>query len=197
MRAAIWYQGESDTWQPKEYGRLLQRSSRLAHKFGTDLPFVIVQLPISARPAPSPGNPCGRKCARCNVTSPTRHRTLAGGDHRSGPADNIHPTNKAEVGRRLALVAERLVYGMNVADSGADAGGRNPLSQYDRGEFRPHRERSGRSTNPNGPSASRFATLQGFASSSMQRSAATRSISTFRIWATLLRRASQNSGQSD
>lgn len=35
-----------------------------------------------------------------------------------GDPDNIHPKNKQDVGNRLALVAEKSVYGMNVEDSG-------------------------------------------------------------------------------
>ena len=35
-----------------------------------------------------------------------------------GDADDIHPKNKQEVGRRLALTAERQVYGKNVVASG-------------------------------------------------------------------------------
>ena len=35
-----------------------------------------------------------------------------------GEALNIHPKNKQEVGRRLALNAEKIAYGMNVVNSG-------------------------------------------------------------------------------
>jgi sialate O-acetylesterase len=120
MRAAIWYQGESDTWQPKEYGRLLQALIEdWRHKFGTDLPFVIVQLPNFGPPGTKPGKSVWAEVREVqrNVANTTPNTGLAVTID-LGQTDNIHPTNKAELGRRLALVAERLVYGMNVADSG-------------------------------------------------------------------------------
>jgi sialate O-acetylesterase len=35
-----------------------------------------------------------------------------------GDPNNVHPLKKQEIGRRLALVAEKKVYGMDVVDSG-------------------------------------------------------------------------------
>jgi sialate O-acetylesterase len=120
MRGILWYQGESDTWQPPEYGRLLPALIEdWRQKFGADLPFLVVQL---AGFGPYVTNPEKSEWAELREVQ----RNVAGKIPNTGLAvtidlgqtDNIHPTNKQEVGRRLALVAERLVYGMNIADSG-------------------------------------------------------------------------------
>jgi sialate O-acetylesterase len=120
MRAILWYQGESDTWQPPEYGRLLPALIEdWRHKFGADLPFIVVQLPNYGPYSTKPENSewAELREVQRNVAGKTPNTGLAVTID-LGQTDNIHPTNKQEVGRRLALVAERLVYGMNVADSG-------------------------------------------------------------------------------
>jgi sialate O-acetylesterase len=120
MRAILWYQGESDTWQPPEYGRLLPALIEdWRHRFGADLPFIVVQLPNYGPPSTKPEKSewAELREVQRNVADKTSRTGLAVTID-LGQTDNIHPTNKQEVGRRLALVAERLVYGMNVADSG-------------------------------------------------------------------------------
>ena len=46
VRGILWYQGESDAWQPQEYGRLLPALIEDWRKqFGADVPFIVVKLP--------------------------------------------------------------------------------------------------------------------------------------------------------
>jgi sialate O-acetylesterase len=120
MRGILWYQGESDAWQPAEYGRLLPALIEdWRHKFGADLPFIVVQLPGYGPPGSKPGqsNWAELREVQRHVADQVPNTGLAVTID-LGQTDNIHPTNKQEVGRRLALVAERLIYGMNVVDSG-------------------------------------------------------------------------------
>jgi sialate O-acetylesterase len=120
MRAILWYQGESDTWQPQEYGRLLPALiGDWRRKFGADLPFIVVQLPGYGPPSTKPEASVWadlREVQRevANDTANTGLAVTIDLGHR----EYIHPANKQEVGRRLALVAERMIYGMSVADSG-------------------------------------------------------------------------------
>lgn len=120
VRGVVWYQGESDAGQPEEYRRLLPAMiADWRQQFGDDTPFIIVQLPnygpLSTKPEKSDWA-AFREVQR-NVANEVPNTALAVTID-LGQIDNIHPTNKQELGRRLALVAERLVYGMNVVDSG-------------------------------------------------------------------------------
>ncbi len=120
VRGIVWYQGESDAWQPKEYGRLLPALiSDWRRQFGTDTPFVIVQLPnfgpYSTKPEHSDWAALREVQRRVADTTPNTGLAVT---IDIGQTDNIHPTNKQEVGRRLSLIAEHMIYGMNVVDSG-------------------------------------------------------------------------------
>jgi sialate O-acetylesterase len=120
VRAVLWYQGESDIGQPEEYRRLLMAMiDDWRQKFGSDTPFIIVQLPnygpLTTKPEQSDWADL-REVQR-KIADQIPNMALAVTID-LGQIDNIHPTNKQELGRRLALVAERLVYGMRVVDSG-------------------------------------------------------------------------------
>jgi sialate O-acetylesterase len=120
LRAVVWYQGESNASEPQEYGRLLPALIDDWHRrLGADLPFIVVQLPNFG---PQKTNPDESNWAMMREVQ----RTVAGNTPNTGlvvtidigQSDNIHPTNKQELGRRIALVAQRLAYGMDVVDSG-------------------------------------------------------------------------------
>ena len=120
MRGILWYQGESDTWQAKEYGRLL--SALIAdwrQRFGTDVPFIVVQLPGYGPPLTTPDESkwADLREVQRRVVDETPNAGLAVTID-LGQRDNIHPINKQEVGRRLALVARKLIYGENIVASG-------------------------------------------------------------------------------
>jgi sialate O-acetylesterase len=119
IRGAIWYQGESNASRAEEYAVLfpaLIRDWRRAWGRG-DFPFLFVQL-ANFRPG---GAPDGRTWAelrdaqRRTLSLPNTAMavTIDIGD----PAD-IHPRNKGEVGRRLALAAKARVHGLGGVDSG-------------------------------------------------------------------------------
>ncbi len=120
MRGIIWYQGESDAWQPKEYTRIL--SALIAdwrRQFGNDVPFVIVQLPgygpPSAKPEESAWADLREVQRRVANDTPNTGLTVT---IDLGQRDNIHPTDKQAVGARLALTVRKLVYGENIAATG-------------------------------------------------------------------------------
>ena len=120
LRGVVWYQGESNAGAPKEYGRLLPALiDDWRRRFGADLPFIVVQLPNFG---PQKTTPDESSWAMLREVE----RTVANDTPNTGlvvtidigQPDNIHPTNKQELGRRIALVAQRLVYGMDVVESG-------------------------------------------------------------------------------
>lgn len=120
LRGVVWYQGESNASDPREYARLLPALvADWRQGFGADLPFLIVQLPNYGPPASAPRESRWAEIREVQRLTAARDRhaglvvTIDLGDR-----DNIHPADKQEVGQRLALAARRLVYGGNVVDAG-------------------------------------------------------------------------------
>ncbi|MBU6298060.1 MAG: 9-O-acetylesterase [Alphaproteobacteria bacterium] len=120
VRGIVWYQGESDAGHPKEYARLLPALiADWRRQFGADTPFVVVQLPNFGpyQTKPEQSNWAEMREVERRVVNSTPNTGLAVTID-LGQTDNIHPTNKQEVGRRLALVVQHLIYGMDVVASG-------------------------------------------------------------------------------
>jgi sialate O-acetylesterase len=123
FKAAIWYQGESNIYFAHHYQQTLTAMmGDWRRQFGADLPFVIVQIPNYG---PQPTQPVE------SLWSDVREaqRTAAQADPKAalvvtldiGEAKNLHPTNKQEIGRRIAIATRHLVYGDTVAPSGPRA----------------------------------------------------------------------------
>lgn len=117
VRAILWYQGESDTWQPKEYARLMRGLiDDWRVKFGEATPFYMVQLtsfgPITSG-KPMPSEWAALREVQRQVANTTPNTGLAV-TYDLGLPDIIHSSAKQEVGRRLALLAEKDIYGKPV-----------------------------------------------------------------------------------
>jgi len=131
VRGIVWYQGESDIWQPKEYARLLPAYLAEMHeRFGAQTPIFIVQLP-SYGPAVSQPGQSGWAAIReiqrrAAATEPNVDYAVT---IDLGARDIIHPALKQEVGRRLALLAEKRLYGFAVEDQGP-----TPLDAVQKGD---------------------------------------------------------------
>jgi sialate O-acetylesterase len=119
IRGVLWYQGESNASRAEQYRSLfptLIRAWRAAWK-DEALPFLFVQLASFRVGTPEQGLAWAelRDAQREALALPATGMavTVDIGD----PAD-IHPKNKREVGRRLALLARSRVYGKSGVDSG-------------------------------------------------------------------------------
>lgn len=119
LRGVIWYQGEANTAFEQEYRSLFPsmiRGWRSAFGQG-DLPFYFVQLPNYS----AGGDPNGLQWARLREAQ-MQALALAGTGMavtiELGENDNIHPANKQDVGRRLALAALAQAYGLSIEGSG-------------------------------------------------------------------------------
>ncbi|HXE53907.1 MAG TPA: sialate O-acetylesterase [Tepidisphaeraceae bacterium] len=121
IKGAIWYQGESNAGRPMQYRRLLPTMiNDWRSHFGVGpFPFFIVQLaswqPEDAQPKESQW--AELREAQALTAQTVGHSAIAVATD-IGDAKDIHPKNKQEVGRRLALDALALVYGQNVEYSG-------------------------------------------------------------------------------
>lgn len=121
IKGAIWYQGESNSSDAEQYAETLPiMIADWRRLWGSDFPFYIVQL-------------CNYKARQeypdiVSEWAELREAQSLAADavkdaHMCvtidiGDADDIHPKNKQEVGRRLALLALKYTYGQDIiADS--------------------------------------------------------------------------------
>ena len=113
LRGVIWYQGESNWVRPEEYAELFPamiRSWRAQWGQG-DFPFYFVQLANFI----VTNDPTGRAWARLRDVQAEALKLPATGMAVTidiGNPKDIHPLNKQDVGRRLALVARTQVHGI-------------------------------------------------------------------------------------
>ena len=119
LRGILWYQGEANVWNAGEYAELL---ATMIHSWRAglgqgDLPFYIVQLANFGNPDERVDRGWARlrdaQAQALGVPATGLAVTIDIGD-----AANIHPRNKQEVGRRLALIAKAQVYGIQGAFAG-------------------------------------------------------------------------------
>lgn len=121
IKGALWYQGESNAGRPAQYRRVLPELIRdwRSHFDVGDFPFLIVQLANYMKRLDQPANSDWAELREAQYLTtkavPNAQVALA---IDIGQADDIHPTNKQEVGRRLALDALATVYNRPVEYSG-------------------------------------------------------------------------------
>jgi sialate O-acetylesterase len=119
MRGILWYQGESNVGHAAEYAELLNtliRSWRAGWGQG-DLPFYFVQLASFGERSERTDRGWARlREAQAQVLGAPATGMAVTIDNRD--PGNVHPTNKQDVGARLALIAKARVYGLAVECSG-------------------------------------------------------------------------------
>jgi sialate O-acetylesterase len=119
FRGTIWYQGEGNVgspWTHKTLFPALIKNWRDA--WGSEFPFLYVQLAghLARKDAPVESYwAMLRESQRLTLSVP---KTAMATAVDIGDADDIHPKNKQEVGRRLALAAQATVYGKDLVYSG-------------------------------------------------------------------------------
>jgi sialate O-acetylesterase len=121
IKGAIWYQGESNADRAYQYRRLLPAMiGDWRRQFEiSDFPFYIVQLAAfqATQPQPRENDWAELREAQAITARTVPHAGLAVAID-IGEANDIHPKNKAEVGRRLALCALAQTYGKKIEFSG-------------------------------------------------------------------------------
>ncbi len=119
LRGVLWYQGESNAERAGEYHALFAAmiTAWRAHFGQGDFPFYWVNLANYGVPgdATKMAYALLREAQTQTLALPNTGQALA---IDLGEADDIHPANKQDVGRRLALLAQHRVYGLTVDDEG-------------------------------------------------------------------------------
>ncbi len=122
IRGVIWYQGESNRAVAAQYNQTLTAliEDWRARWGQGDFPFLFVQLPNFGK---LQSEPKARDVSLAMLRE-GQLKTLALANTAMaitidiGEADDIHPKNKQDVGKRLALAARAVVYGEKIVHSG-------------------------------------------------------------------------------
>lgn len=121
IRGAVWYQGESNEGRAEQYKTLLPTMIKAwRDKWGQgDFPFGIVQLPNFRAPSTQPEDSAWShlRDAQLFVYKSVPNTGLIVTID-IGEANDIHPKNKLDVGKRMAAWALADVYGKPVGKSG-------------------------------------------------------------------------------
>jgi len=120
VRGAIWYQGESNADRGYQYRSLFRTLIRdWRHAWGDpDFAFFFVQLANFGEPLAEPGDNHWAELREAQLMALAEPRTGMAVAIDIGEANDIHPRNKQDVGKRLALSALAGIYGRDVVSSG-------------------------------------------------------------------------------
>jgi sialate O-acetylesterase len=121
IRGAVWYQGESNETRAQQYGILLPTMIKAwRDRWGQgNFPFGIIQLPNYRDPKPEPADEAWsfiREAQRHTALKMPNVGLIVTID--IGEAHDIHPKNKLDVGKRMALWALADAYGRKLTKSG-------------------------------------------------------------------------------
>lgn len=113
IKGVIWYQGESNADKPKEYRELFPALIRdwRKHWQQGDFPFLFVQLANFQESQPQPSESNWALLREAQLKTLGLPNTGMAVTIDIGEWNDIHPLNKKEVGRRLALAAQGIAYG--------------------------------------------------------------------------------------
>lgn len=113
IKGFVWYQGESNVSKPKEYYDLLPALiTDWRNKWGSaDLPFIYVQLPNYGDVQYSPAESKTAELREAQLRALRIPNTGMAVTIDAGEWNDIHPTDKKDVGDRLALAAQKVAYG--------------------------------------------------------------------------------------
>ncbi|MDR0760791.1 MAG: 9-O-acetylesterase [Treponema sp.] len=112
VRGVIWYQGESNDSAPQNYGALFTAMIRdWRDKYRREaLPFLFVQLPLYGLPGKNTETSSWALLREAQASALALPATGMAAALDLGEWNDLHPVNKKDVGYRLAMSAERLLY---------------------------------------------------------------------------------------
>jgi sialate O-acetylesterase len=113
IRGAIWYQGESNAGRAYQYRKLFPAMiTSWREQWGQgDFPFLFVQLANFMQRKDQPGDSAWAELREAQNKTLSLPNTGQAVIIDIGEAGDIHPRNKQDVGKRLALAALKVAYG--------------------------------------------------------------------------------------
>ncbi len=120
IKGAIWYQGESNASRAKQYQRIFPNliNDWRSHWNQGDFPFLFVQLANYMKPDQQPVDSEWAELREAQTMTLELPNTGMASAIDIGEADDIHPRNKQDVGKRLALNALKVAYDKEIVFSG-------------------------------------------------------------------------------
>lgn len=120
IKGAIWYQGESNAGRAYQYRKLFPAMiADWRKQWGQgDFPFFYVQLAAFMARQPQPTESAWAELREAQTMALSTPKTGMAVTIDIGDAIDIHPKNKQDVGKRLALNALSVAYGQNVVAAG-------------------------------------------------------------------------------
>ena len=120
IKGVIWYQGEANAGRAWQYRKLLPMMiESWREKWGQgNFPFLIVQLANYRKRQPQPSQSRWAELREAQLMTLSVPNTALAVAIDIGEANNIHPRNKQDVGKRLALAARKVAYGEDICFSG-------------------------------------------------------------------------------
>jgi len=107
IKGVIWYQGESNTKNPEEYANFFpQMIKDWRSKWDKEIPFLFVQLANYAKQNNREATIREAQTAALKLNKTAMAVTLDIGED-----TNVHPKNKQDLGKRLAMAAQNVAYG--------------------------------------------------------------------------------------
>lgn len=115
IKGALWYQGEHNIIRAPEYGKLLRMMIQdwRARWGAGEFPFKICQLPGNGLLMEKPADKYWAELREAQATALALPNTCLVNLIDTSEDGDLHPRNKQEVGRRLALSALAKTYGVN------------------------------------------------------------------------------------
>jgi sialate O-acetylesterase len=120
VQGFIWYQGEGNRRRPAQYRKLFPtmiQEWRLLWG-GGELPFVFVQLASYGKTPKEPAENGTSELREAQLMTLSAPKTAMAVTIDIGDPKDVHPTNKKDVGHRLALAARSVAYGQELVFSG-------------------------------------------------------------------------------
>jgi sialate O-acetylesterase len=120
IKGAIWYQGESNAGRAYQYRRIFPQmiTDWRSHWGQGNFPFIFVQLANFMQPKDPPAGSEWAELREAQTLTLSLPNTGMATIIDIGEADDIHPRNKQDVGKRLALSAYKVAYQKDVVYTG-------------------------------------------------------------------------------
>ena len=120
IKGVIFYQGEANARRAFQYQKLFPAVIQgWRRDWGQgDFPFLFVQLPNFRKVQPQPGESEWAELREAQSMALLLPKTGMAVAIDLGEAEDLHPRNKRDVGRRLALAAQAVAYGQKIVGSG-------------------------------------------------------------------------------
>ena len=121
VKAAIWYQGESNSGRAHEYGTLMTNLISNWRELWNmaDMPFLLMQLPNFMQKHPQPTDSGWARIREAQLQAfKNIPNTALAVTYDVGEWNDIHPLDKKTMAKRLFLGARKVVYGEKLTYSG-------------------------------------------------------------------------------